>query len=155
MDSVFSFSLQHSSWTIPEHFRSSEELKTEKLFFPETSRKRFSSGFSFSVFAHYKKVPEHVRSSKNWKLKNCFFQRHPGRDSPYRFSFSVLQFYSRIGQEQLNNYSFVKSLFITCHLCIYIYIWCPPKKVPKSSGLNVREILYINATDNPLFMYET
>ena len=68
-------------WYVPEYFRK-QNWKTEKLFFPETSRERFSikkQFFSFLVLS-----PEEF-CKQNWKtkkLKNCFFQRDPGRDSP-------------------------------------------------------------------------
>ena len=78
---VFQF-FSFVSGNVPEEFRK-QNWKTEKLFFPETSRERFSikkQFFSFSVLS-----PEMFRKSsvsKTEKLKNCFFQRHPGRDSP-------------------------------------------------------------------------
>ena len=66
--------------TIPEHFRR-QNWKTEKLFFPERSRERFSSGKnSFSVLLT--EVFRNISGDKTEKLKNCFFQRDPGRDSP-------------------------------------------------------------------------
>ena len=98
------------SGDISEYLR--RNWKTEKLNFPERSRKRFSiwiQFFSFSVFLFFSfsvlftelfrkisaDISEYLR--RNWKtekLKNWIFQKNPGRDSPYGFSFSVFLFFS-------------------------------------------------------------
>ena len=115
MDSVFSvfqFCLRNYSGIFPETFRNIcgklKNWKTEKLNFPERSRKRFFiwiQFFCFSVFLFfsfaYGTIPEYFRRhfgifAGNWKtekLKNWIFQRDPGRDSPHGFSFSVFQFF--------------------------------------------------------------
>ena len=99
------YSLGKISWIVPEPKR--KNLKTEKLNFPERSRKRFSiwiQFFSFSVFLFFSfsvLLTELFRNicGETDKLKNWIFQRDPGRDSPYGFSFiffcfSVFLFFS-------------------------------------------------------------
>ena len=153
MDSVFQFF--SFSVLVRELFRNICG-KTEKLFFPERSRKRFSiwiQFFSFSVL-----VRELFRNICG-KTEKLFFQRDPGRDSPYGFSFSVFQFwfgnYSEIFAEKLKNCFFpersrkrfsiwiqffsllhhragttvelfFESLFITCHLFCIYHLYMVP-----------------------------
>ena len=59
-----------SAGTIPEYFRN-QNWKTEKLFFPERSRKRFSIWIQFFSFSVSGTISEYFR--RNWKtekLKN-------------------------------------------------------------------------------------
>ena len=82
---VFQF-FSFVSGNVPEEFRK-QNWKTEKLFFPETSRERFSikKKTVFQFFSFLVLSPEMFRKSsvsKTEKLKNWFFQRDPGRDSP-------------------------------------------------------------------------
>ena len=133
MDSVFMF-FCFAYGTIPEYFRrhfgifaeKQKNRKTEKLNFPEGSRKRFSIWIQFSFFLFFSfsvlltelfrnisgDISEYLRRNwktedqKNWKtekwktekLKNWIFQRDPGRDSPYGFSFSVFLFFSFVAE---------------------------------------------------------
>ena len=119
MDSVFQFFcfsvlltelFRNISADISEYLR--RNWKTEKLNFPERSRKRFSiwiQFFSFSVFQfclrNYSGIfpqtfrnicgeTEKLKNRKTEKQKNWIFQRDPGRDFPYGFSFSVFLFFS-------------------------------------------------------------
>ena len=112
--SVFQFCLRNCSGIFPATFRNIcgklKNWKTEKLNFPERSRKRFSiwiqffsfsvfQFFSFSVFQFFSfsvLLTELFRNicGETEKQKNWIFQRDPGRDSPYGFSFSVFLFFS-------------------------------------------------------------
>ena len=62
-------------WYVPEYFRK-QNWKTEKLFFPETSRERFSIKNSFSVFQFFSfvsgNVPEEFHK-QNWKTSRHQF----------------------------------------------------------------------------------
>ena len=63
------------SGNVPEYFRK-QNWKTEKLFFPETSRERFSIKNSFSVFQFFSfvsgNVPEEFHK-QNWKTSRHQF----------------------------------------------------------------------------------
>ena len=120
MDSVFQF-FSFAYGTILEYFRRhfgifAEKLKnrkTEKLNFPERSRKRFSiwiQFFSFSVFQfclrNYSGIfPETFRNICGETEKLNFPERSRKRLFIWiQFSsFSVVQFCGRIGQEELDN----------------------------------------------------
>ena len=91
--------LRNISGIVPEP--KLKNRKTEKLNFPERSRKRFSiwiQFFSFSVFQFFSFsvfLTELFRNicGETEKLKNWILERDPGRDSPYGFSFWVFQFF--------------------------------------------------------------